>query len=274
MTNRQIAFVLTSTDHGTLIVNRNDYHTPSVIESWYTPDEDGDYTYGIGQQILKHGSFEPEEVQTIIHLLDYRKKYFGNRVIAIDGGANIGIHTIEWAKHMNSWGSVLSFEAQEIIFYALAGNIVLNNCLNAKAKNMALGSHCGELYVPRLDYFKPANYGALEIKEGKNESIGQSISYNEKDCDKIAMLSVDSLNLPRLDLLKLDIEGMEDKALKGAECTIKQHKPIIVLESTKTNNEFITDFLICNGYIINKFGINIIAIHNADKSIEDFKNEI
>src|SRR5260370_16749261 len=39
--------------------------------------------------------------------------------------------TIEWAKRMTGWGSVLAIEAQERIYYALAGNIALNNCFNS-----------------------------------------------------------------------------------------------------------------------------------------------
>jgi FkbM family methyltransferase len=51
--------------------------------------------------------------------------------VAIDCGANIGTHTIEWAKKMTGWGAVIGIEAQERIFYALAGNIAINNCFNA-----------------------------------------------------------------------------------------------------------------------------------------------
>lgn len=34
---------------------------------------------------------------------------------------------------MAGWGAVIGIEAQQSIFYALAGNIAINNCFNAKA---------------------------------------------------------------------------------------------------------------------------------------------
>ena len=40
------------------------------------------------------------------------------------------------------------------------------------------------------------------------------------------MLTIDSLNLKRLDLVKIDVEGIEEKVLKGSLEIIKVHKPI------------------------------------------------
>ena len=47
----------------------------------------------------------------------------GDGVVAVDGGANIGVHTIEWATAMTGWGSVIAIEPQERIYYALAGTL-------------------------------------------------------------------------------------------------------------------------------------------------------
>ena len=117
---RKLAFVLASSNHGTLIVNRFDYRMV-----------DQNRGYGVGFQILETSSFDPGEVKLALDLLTLRRKHYGDGVIGIDCGANIGVHTIEWAKMMTGWGSVLSIEAQERIYYALAGNIAINNCFNA-----------------------------------------------------------------------------------------------------------------------------------------------
>src|SRR5262249_8213949 len=70
--------------------------------------------------ILERGAYGPSEVKFILSVLDLRRRMAGEGVFAVDCGANIGTHAIEWAKHMTGWGSVLAIEAQERIFYALA----------------------------------------------------------------------------------------------------------------------------------------------------------
>src|SRR4029077_805034 len=114
---RPIAFVLTASECGPLIVNRFDGHI--------TKDGVG---FGVGYDILETSTDASEGVALVASLLGVRRQHFGDGVFAIDCGANIGIHTIEWAKTMTGWGSVLAIEAQERIFYALAGNISINNC--------------------------------------------------------------------------------------------------------------------------------------------------
>ena len=48
--------------------------------------------------------------------------------------------------------------------------------------------------------------------------------------DKVRMLPLDSLELPALDFLKLDLQGYEYFALIGAKETINKHRPLIHLE--------------------------------------------
>src|SRR6202000_1840143 len=164
---RNLAFVLASSNHGTMIVNRNDYR---MI--------DAEHGYGVGFQILQTGSFDPTEVRLVLDLLALRRKHHGDGVVAIDCGANIGVHTIEWAKAMTGWGSVLSIEAQERIYYALAGNIAINNCFNALAVNAAVSSESGTMQVPNPNYFTPSSFGSLELRQRPNtEFIGQHIDY-------------------------------------------------------------------------------------------------
>ena len=59
--------------------------------------------------------------------------------IWLDCGANIGVHAVNWARHIFPEGQVLAIEAQERIFYALAGNLLLNNVHNARAIWAAVG---------------------------------------------------------------------------------------------------------------------------------------
>ena len=258
---RPLPFVLASTNHGTMIVNRNDY--------FMTGEAAG---YGVGYQLLNNSSFDQEEVDLALALLEKRRINFGNGVVAIDCGANIGVHTIEWARFMYGWGEVVSFEAQEKIFYALAGNIAINNCLNVTAKHCAVGSECSVIEIPEPNYLIPSSYGSLELKESpKNEYIGQEIDY--KRTKPVPLVSIDSLTLARLDFMKIDVEGMEEDVLAGARDSIAKHKPIIIVEAIKSDSNKIEEILQKAGYNIYPLDINILAIHKNDPMAQNIRLE-
>src|SRR6201994_401977 len=248
---QKLAFVMASSNHGTMIVNRFDYRMVG-------PDRG----YGVGYQILEAAAFDPGEVKIALELLALRRKHHGDGVIAIDCGANIGVHTIEWAKAMTGWGSVLSIEAQERIFYALAGNIAINNCFNALAINAAVSSESGIMQIPSPNYLVPSSFGSLELrKRDGNEFIGQTIDYT--NLVNVRKLALDEYDLPRVDLIKIDVEGMEMEALQGAKETIERSHPIMLIEKIKTDAVHLKQWIEARGYVIVDVGINMLAIHSS-----------
>jgi FkbM family methyltransferase len=248
---RPAPFILVSTNHGTMIVNRNDFN---LVENG---------GYGLGYQILNTSSFDQEEIDFALALLNFRRRYHGTGVLAIDCGANIGAHTIEWGKFMYGWGDVISFEAQEKIYYALAGNIILNNCLNVVAKNIAVGDSCGKINIPEPNYYQAGSFGSLElIQSDSNEFIGQEIDYSKTH--EIEMVSIDSLGLKRIDLIKIDVEGKEERVLDGAAVSIQAHKPIMIIEKIKSNESNLKNFLSSNDYSYYPMGLNLLAVHPSD----------
>src|SRR5499427_9710006 len=205
MVKRKLAFVLAASDHGTVIVSRLDYRMVSPTSG-----------FGVGLQILESGAFDPGEVSLALSVLDLRRRYFGDGVLAVDCGANIGVHTVEWARHMTDWGAVLAIEAQERIYYALAGNIAINNCFNATALNAAITDKPGVLMMPQLDYLTPASFGSLELRKSNNtEFIGQPVDYSEDKLRPVQGITLDGLQLPRIDFIKIDVEGIEIEVLAG-----------------------------------------------------------
>jgi FkbM family methyltransferase len=258
---RKLAFVLASSNHGTLIVNRFDYRML-----------DSRRGYGVGFQILETAAFDPMEVKLAVDLLGSRRKHFGDGVVAIDCGANIGVHTIEWANAMTGWGSVLAIEAQERIYYALAGNIAINNCFNAVAVHGAVSSESGVLQIPTPDYCIPSSFGSLELRRHDgNEFIGQPIDYDNTVA--VRKLTLDEFGLPRVDLIKLDVEGMELEALEGASRTVEASHPIMLIEKIKTDATQLRRWLEARGYEVIEAGINIVAVHANDKTLADIKPE-
>lgn len=254
---RKLAFVLASSNHGTMILNRFDYRMVDQTRG-----------FGVGYQILESGSFDPREVKLALDMLVLRRKHYGEGVVAIDCGANIGVHTIEWAKMMTGWGSVLSIEAQERIYYALAGNIAINNCFNAIAVHGAVSSEGGVMQIPNPNYFVPSSFGSLELRQSSgNEFIGQPIDY--QNLVNVRKLALDEFNLPRLDLIKIDVEGMEMEVLQGAAQAIERCHPVMLIEKIKTDNARLRPWLESRGYLLVDAGINVLAIHSADRMLPE-----
>lgn len=249
--------MLASSAHGAIILSRLDF-------------QPGDRN---GNQIFEWGMYEPFQMARVLDLLEIRRRYYGDGVFAIDCGANVGIHTIEWSKLMTDWGWVLAIEAQERLYYALAGNIALNNCFNAQAVRAAVGNTDGVIRIPKLDFFQPARYGSLELKQrSQTEFIGQNVSYDQANLVQVPALRLDSLSLSRVDFVKIDVEGMELETLEGAAALLGRHKPFLVIEIIKSDHAKLTSFLASLGYNMYRLGgIDILAVHKTDKALGEIE---
>lgn len=259
---RKLAFVLAASNHGTMILNRFDYRMVG-------PDKG----FGVGLQLLETAAFDPAEVEMAVQLLELRRRYHGDGVVAIDCGANIGVHTIEWATAMTGWGSVVAIEAQERVYYALAGNIAINNCFNAICMNAAVSSANGTMKIPVPDYLTASSFGSLELRQrAGNEFIGQVVDYSDDKMVDIQKMKLDALNLPRVDLIKIDVEGMEMEALEGARQMIETSRPALLIESIKVDREALRAWLQGCGYRVLDAGINFLAIHLSDPVLTALKS--
>lgn len=246
-----IPFVLAASNHGPMIVNRLDFHQlPNGA------------TYGVGHQILTRGAYDPGEIDEVLEILAKRHQNLGSGVVALDCGANIGVHTVEMARYMRNWGQVIAIEAQERLYYALCGNIALGNLFNASAILGAVSSTEGWLDIPKPNYNKPASFGSVElVRRPSTEYVGQSISYAWRDCQRVRTVTIDSVcaGLGRVDFIKIDIEGMEIEALRGAERTLGQFRPVLLIEWIKSNRDELQSFLESKGYLIEEHGANLLA---------------
>jgi FkbM family methyltransferase len=258
MTNpRPASFILAATDNGTLIVPRFDYA--------HSPDGLG---YGVGFSLLGDSQFQAPADENIRLLLTLRRDKHGQGVVAIDCGANIGAFSVSWARHMSGWGWVMAIEAQERLFYALAGNLALNNCLNAQALHAAVGAEPGRMMMPQPDYTRAGSFGSLELRAGPdNEPIGQPVDYAKTV--PVRVVSLDALAPHRVDLIKIDVEGMEFEVLCGARDVLTRFKPILLIEAHKGDVAAVRDVLHRHGYTeLLPLGLDWIAIHPTDPARE------
>lgn len=172
------------------------------------------------------------------HELETIKKFSDNKkIFLLDCGCNYGFYSFYTAS-LSDNNFVISFEASSKTSEDFNKNLYLNNFKNVILNNLA---------VSDVD----------NNKVSFNESLNDwesSLSHNkfeEKKLTTINTITIDT-TLRKYDLndyfvfIKLDIEGHEFQAIKGAKNIIKKYNPIIIIEFSKyifENNKNSFDFL-------------------------------
>lgn len=140
--------------------------------------------------------------------------------VVVEAGANIGAHTVPLSRIVGESGAVHAFEPININHRLLSANLLDNDCLNVKTYQAALGRD-----VRIVDFVDP--------DPGAEDNFGAFGFYASSLAPKTVctQITVDSLNLARLDLLKVDTEGHEREIIEGALATLDRCRPILHLES-------------------------------------------
>jgi FkbM family methyltransferase len=150
-----------------------------------------------------------------------------NDCIVVDGGANIGFFTVPVAQRIKQrGGKVISFEPQRQLFNALSGSLALNDLDNVFLHNMGLGDgRQSTACLPAVDYSVVQDFGTVSLSVDDKVEEHHWMRTRSVDID-----SIDSLMLPRLNFIKLDVEGFEIPALVGALKAIANYRPYIWVE--------------------------------------------
>jgi FkbM family methyltransferase len=150
--------------------------------------------------------------------------------VAVDGGANIGTLT---RAMLDAGAKVLAFEPNSQAYECL-----VHNCPQAITFQAGLNCERGYAIMNRQD-----NAGASYLSVG---GMGDAA---------VILRVLDEYELSQCDLIKLDIEGYELKALQGARVTIELFHPVLILEINRgaleragDSPEAIFEFLEDKGY--------------------------
>ena len=159
------------------------------------------------------GEFEPQCVELM-------KKHIGADSIVLDVGANIGVYTIEAAKAVGAKGRVVAIEASPGHIKTLKKNVALNGFQNVNIVSSAVGEAEG---VATLTLPDGANRGMFTLGTVAG-SISTTVNIRRID-DILKEHGIETVNF-----IKMDIEGSELGALKGAIETLKRCHPAILIE--------------------------------------------
>lgn len=177
---------------------------------------------------------------------------------------------MNWARRLYPDGQVLAVEAQERVFYALAGNLLLNNVHNARAIWAAVGEAPGELTVPVPDYLRAGSFGSFSLQAGKSFDVGAAFDQSAASLT-VRVVRIDDLGLSRVDFVKMDVEGMEIEALRGARATIEAWKPIFLVEHIKSDRRELAGFFDERGYRVFTQPMNLLCVHRDDPVLAHLK---
>lgn len=144
---------------------------------------------------------ELAEIEPLVALCRQRR-------VCVQAGGNGGL----WVRPLaEMFEQVYTFEPDPLNFRCLVYNVDLPNVVFTQA---ALGEWPG-MFVAMDRWLGPRNPGANRVAYGQGH---------------IPSVALDTLNLPVVDLLQLDIEGAELHALRGEIATIKRCRPVISVE--------------------------------------------
>lgn len=139
--------------------------------------------------------------------------------VYLDVGSNFGQTAVLMSKAVGPEGKVLAFEADPWIGGALERNLRQNGCRNSSVLVSAVWDEPGKMLVyPTDDLETYESHGSYGIDP--TATVGQMVP----------SITIDSLELNRVDLMKIDVQGADLHALRGARQTIARCKPCIFFE--------------------------------------------
>jgi FkbM family methyltransferase len=172
----------------------------------------------IGRSLRQYGQWAIDEIALIAHIM--RSEPAGD---FIDLGANVGTHTIGIAS-LFPMVEVFAFEANPRTHQLLSTNATANGLTNANLLNYLIGDVSGisRVVTNMADIGK--NLGAVGF---------QVVPVDTRAGQLLLQVSVDDIYPAdrTAAFVKIDVEGMELKALRGARATLARSRPAIYFEN-------------------------------------------
>lgn len=180
-----------------------------------------DLNEGIDLAIFLFGSFEPDVVA-------YYSQVLSNASVAIDIGANIGAHTLRMAELCGESGMVVAVEPTAWAFDKLTKNMALNPLLRPQIRAVqAFLGPSSERSLP----LEVCSSWPMNVSSNSKDARSEGRSYSTAGALPTSLDElVNQIGIPKVDLLKIDVDGHEIDVLAGAAKTLRRFKPAVVIE--------------------------------------------
>jgi FkbM family methyltransferase len=200
------------------------------------------------------------------HLYEIYSQMIDKESYCIDAGANLGFHSVQFGRLGKK---VYSFEPQSYIYNQLCTNVLFNGLDNIiETYKLGLGDKEEKKQMWNIEHENwvgngSHNWGGRGIIQD-NYGGERAIKNEIRDEDIINVITLDSLSIPKCDLMKIDVQGYEYHLLKGANELIIKFKPVIFLENPILGEEDIKSSYITKNHLLD-IGYEFYRIHLNNK---------
>jgi FkbM family methyltransferase len=196
----------------------------------------------VQRQMYFFGAYEP----ILAHLF---RSLLRPGMVVVDAGAHVGQYTLVAADAVGDAGQVHAFEPVQANFDRLAEHVRSNSRSPAvRVNRLALWHENGPL---DLHYGPDVRLNAGTYTTGRLVDEAGAVRCQAARLDDY----VAEQAVPRIDLIKMDIQGAELRALQGAAEVLSRWRPIMLMEVNRTvcrgngyEPERIWDLLAPHGY--------------------------
>lgn len=190
---------------------------------------------GIASHLMLEGRWEPWIEQVLIPAIKPGMRF-------LDVGANFGYYTLLGAEMVGATGHVYSFEANPFLFQKLVKSVAVNG-FGERISLFNVAVHDESSPMEILFRHDASGGGWTDIAKGERPALGEVFPVQGEPLDTLLA------DIPKVDVIKIDVEGAEQKVLAGAKNLIARSRNLtIILEldtrrlMMQTPQEYLQDF--------------------------------
>ena len=167
----------------------------------------------IGRPIARDRSYEPHVTQAL-------RTHLRPGATFVDVGANVGYFSLLAALLVGERGRVIAFEPRADNVELLRRSVADNGFANVEVHACAVAERAQELAF---------------FASGEVQSSGRLMQEREAGSELLPTVRAVALDEalaaePRVDVIKMDIEGAEPRALAGMHALLRRHRPTLLTE--------------------------------------------
>lgn len=152
---------------------------------------------------------------------EFLQQFIPQEGVVIDAGCHVGLHSAAFAENRPGL-TIHAFEPQPTLLQLTARNIetlAARNGARIVLHAAAVGEHAEQVFMVPLDFSQATNAGASKVSL---LPLAKGIA--------VEMTTLDQLDTPPVAFIKLDLEGHEGAALRGAQNLIRRDQPVLFCE--------------------------------------------